>query len=647
MLLHSLTRLAAPLGRMRLRTKLLSSFAVIACTTLLTGTIGWGVANRLSSHLVDIGTVRLAGIENILRVSANLETIKSSAMILLDPGITQQERLAQYQAIAQAQKAYEQELHTCDGLPRTDREAALHRQLRAALAAWETENRAFLGLCRELDVLDIGNPLTMKTEVEQFRGDLYKLQGQTSYLIQTNTSFDGGDNPRQSHFGRWLDRFTTANHTLQQIVKAIVPEHEKFYAGVADIKKQVTLGRMQDASLVFFSELMPAADTMFGLFDKLRLQAAKAEELYTRMAIQARVTIFQRQRAVQDILEELITLNEQAAAAAVAQSLQSAQWARTNALVGCALGALFSLLLGTLLSLHINGSLTQTISGLRLSSQTLRDTSLAMSANSADLHRAAEIQASRLQESSAALEQITHSTRSNADSSTAASRTARLAHESSEQGAEQMRSLLEVMHRIETSASQCASIVETINGLAFQTKMLSLNAAIEATHAGEAGNGFAVVAREVGLLAQQCAESAKNTASLIHQALGHVSSGVQASQAAAAVFDELARAIGDIRGLNDSVSAATIEQATAIEQLYGSVADMQTATESSTHRARETAETGEVLSNHALDLNELVAVLHTVVHGSDINTAAGARLDSPQNRRKALSPRTCAEIVTA
>ena len=432
----------------------------------------------------------------------------------------------------------------------------------------------------------------MKTDVEQFRGDLYKLQGQTSYLIQTNTIFEGGEDPRETDSGHWLGRFTTANPVLQQTVKAIVPEHEKFYSGVAKIKKQVMLGRIQDASLVFFGELMPAADTMFSLFDKLRLQASKAEELYTRMTVQARVSIFQRQRDVQNILEQLINLNEQAAAAAVAQSLQSAHWARTNALIGCALGALFSLLLGTLLSLHINGSLTQTISGLRLSSQTLRDTSLAMSASSADLYHAAEIQAARLQELSSALEQITHSTRSNADSSTAASRTARLAHESSEQGSKQMRSLLEVMHRIETSASQCASIVETINGLAFQTEMLSLNAAIEAAHAGEAGNGFAVVAREVGLLAQQCAESAKSTASLIHQSLGHVSSGVEASQAAAAVFDELAGSIGDIRGLNDSVSGASIEQASAIEQLYGSVADMQTATESSTHRARGNAETG-------------------------------------------------------
>jgi len=635
-------RLTLPLNKIRLRSKLLGSFAIIACTTLLTGSIGWSVANRLSSHLVDVGTVRLAGIENILRASTQFEAIKASDMILVDPGNSREERQHQYEAIRQAQKAYAHELSLYNGLPRSDQEKQLYDQLRGALAAWEKEHQGFLDLCRELDGLAIDNPLAMKTDVEQFRGDLYKLQSQTSYLIQTNTTFEGGDDPRQSYFGRWLDRFSSPNPELQQTVQAIVPEHQKFYAAVARIKKQVTLGRLQDASLAFFTEMIPAAETMFALFDKLRTKAAQAEELYTRMTVQARTSIFQQQKIVQGILEQLINLNEKSATASVTESLQSAHWARTNALVGCVLGTFFSLLLGMLLSLHITGSLARVMNGLRHGSKNLWETSVAMASGSTELSRSAEMQAARLQESSAALEQIAQTTRANADSSTAASHTARQAHESSTSGTVHMQELLSVMERIAASTGQCATIIETINGLAFQTKMLSLNAAIEAAHAGEAGNGFAVVAREVGVLAQQCAESAKNTAALVNESRGHAESGLKASQSAAAVFGDLARSIAVIRGLSDDVSRASVEQAIAIEQIYASVADMQAVTEATTDQARRAAATGSVLSGHAVELNTMVAVLHGVIDG-----ARAAAAGSASSRQKSVPARVYTGEIAA
>ena len=135
-------RLTTPLNRIRLRSKLLGSFAIIACTTLLTGAIGWGVANRLSSHLVDVGTVRLTGIENILRVSTQLEAIKGADMILVDPGNSRDERQNQYDAISRAQKAYAHELNLYSGLPRPEQENQLYEQLRGALEAWEKEQQA-------------------------------------------------------------------------------------------------------------------------------------------------------------------------------------------------------------------------------------------------------------------------------------------------------------------------------------------------------------------------------------------------------------------------------------------------------------------------------------------------------------------------
>jgi len=205
-----------------------------------------------------------------------------------------------------------------------------------------------------------------------------------------------------------------------------------------------------------------------------------------------------------------------------------------------------------------------------------------------------------------------------------------------------MQELLKVMEQIVASAGQCATIIETINGLAFQTKMLSLNAAIEAAHAGEAGNGFAVVAREVGVLAQQCAESAKNTAALVNESLVHAESGLKASQSAANVFDDLARSIAVIRGLSDNVSKASVEQATAIEQIYASVADMQSVTEANSDQARHAAATGRILSGHAVELNAMVSVLHGVVDGARTDTTGNA---GP--RQKSVPVRTYADELAA
>src|SRR5207244_10871513 len=96
--------------------------------------------------------------------------------------------------------------------------------------------------------------------------------------------------------------------------------------------------------------------------------------------------------------------------------------------------------------------------------------------------------------------------------------------------------MVEQMKEIDTSSNKIARIIKVIDEIAFQTNILSLNAAVEAARAGEAGMGFAVVADEVRNLAQRCSQAAKDTSVLIEESIQHSKTGkVRLDEVAAAM----------------------------------------------------------------------------------------------------------------
>jgi methyl-accepting chemotaxis protein len=144
-----------------------------------------------------------------------------------------------------------------------------------------------------------------------------------------------------------------------------------------------------------------------------------------------------------------------------------------------------------------------------------------------DLSRRTEQQAASLEETAAALDQITATVRTTAEAAMRASLTVAKSKGDAEQSGEIVVKAVKAMQNLEQSATQISQIIGVIDEIAFQTNLLALNAGVEAARAGDSGRGFAVVASEVRALAQRSADAAKEIKSLISGSTQQVARGGQ------------------------------------------------------------------------------------------------------------------------
>ena len=173
-------------------------------------------------------------------------------------------------------------------------------------------------------------------------------------------------------------------------------------------------------------------------------------------------------------------------------------------------------------------------------------------------------------------------------------------------GHAQMKALMEEMDRINDTSKKIQNIIAEIEDIASQTNLLSLNAAIEAARAGEAGRGFAVVAEQIRKLAEQSAQSAVDTRSLIEGSLQEIERGNQAAEAAAESLEQIVTGVKEIAADSRRLSEESTAQAQAMEQAEVGVTQISEVVQSNSASAEESSATSEELSAQAYSLNEVV-----------------------------------------
>ena len=232
----------------------------------------------------------------------------------------------------------------------------------------------------------------------------------------------------------------------------------------------------------------------------------------------------------------------------------------------------------------------------------LEKNSLTMNRSVENLANKANAQAASLEETAAALEEITGITKNNTQNAHKMSNLSKDVKDSVVLGENLANKTAFSMDEINAKVEAINEAIEVIDQIAFQTNILSLNAAVEAATAGEAGKGFAVVAQEVRNLANRSAEAAKEIKDLVENATSKTNDGKKISDEMKVGYNNLNKLISETIDIIQDVSIASSEQLKGIEQINDAVAILDRVTQENASEASNVA----LIANETLDMAKIL-----------------------------------------
>lgn len=231
-----------------------------------------------------------------------------------------------------------------------------------------------------------------------------------------------------------------------------------------------------------------------------------------------------------------------------------------------------------------------------------------IAAGNDDLATRSDQQAASLQQTASSMEEITITVGQNADNARQACSLAEGASQEVKTSGETMSRIVDTMERMTASSKQMAAIIETIDGIAFQTNILALNASVEAARAGEHGRGFAVVAQEVRNLAGRSADAAREIRQLIASSTREVNEGAGLVRDAGASIAVVVESVTRVSNIMREISTASAEQSTGIGHINLAVSQMDEVTKRNVDLVRATADSSGALQVRMAQLSQAMGV---------------------------------------
>ncbi|MCT7581200.1 cache domain-containing protein [Aliarcobacter butzleri] len=284
-------------------------------------------------------------------------------------------------------------------------------------------------------------------------------------------------------------------------------------------------------------------------------------------------------------------------------------------------------------------SLADTINHLLVENKrnglTLEDSSHILLENVNKLNISSNEAAASLEETAAAIEEITSNIRNTTQNISKMATLSNQVTKSVTQGESLANKTTNAMDEINNQVNLINDAISVIDNIAFQTNILSLNAAVEAATAGEAGKGFAVVAQEVRNLASRSAEAAREIKSIVENATIKANEGKDISKNMIEGYIGLTKDIQQTITLIQDIEMSSKEQLVGIEQINDAVNQLDRQTQQNAMVSSQTHDvaivTDEIAKMVVSDANEKEFIGKDEVSARDMNKTLSQKKDNSVN----------------